>query len=180
MNEEQLQSSEQIAIRTLLRAGGAAIFAVGSIFTAIGLISFFSTFASFAQPDRRAVTSARRAISGAHSSDFRMLAAGVFMLKLGFLGAIARYVAGESAPVAKDIVNYMGENTQSGVKAVAKSVTEGVLEATARFVVPLVSLARHLKLWRKAAPRTSRVANHLWKPPPSPSSSRSSSASSAC
>ena len=36
--------------------------------------------------------------------------------------------ARESAPVAKDVVNYMGENTQPGVKAVAKAVTVGIIE----------------------------------------------------
>lgn len=35
----------------------------------------------------------------------------------------------ESALVAKDVVNYMGENIQPGVKAVAKAVTEGIIEA---------------------------------------------------
>jgi hypothetical protein len=126
MNEDQLQSPEQTTIRTLLRVGGGAIFALGAIFTAIGLISFFSTFAN----------------AGSPGSDFGppryfwcafiglpMLAAGTFMLKFGFLGAFTRYVAGEAAPVAKDMVNYLGENTEPGVKAVAKSVAEGVHEA---------------------------------------------------
>jgi hypothetical protein len=31
--------------------------------------------------------------------------------------------------VAKDVVNYMGENVQPGIKAVAKAVAEGVIEA---------------------------------------------------
>ena len=50
------------------------------------------------------------------------------MTMFGFLGAVQRYVAGESAPVAKDVVNYMGENIQPGVKAIAKAVTEGIKE----------------------------------------------------
>jgi len=51
------------------------------------------------------------------------------MCMFGYLGAFQRYVAGESAPVAKDVVNYMGENVQPGVKAVAKAITEGIIEA---------------------------------------------------
>ena len=50
------------------------------------------------------------------------------MCMFGYLGAFQRYVAGESAPVAKDVVNYMGENIQPGVKAVAKAITEGIIE----------------------------------------------------
>jgi hypothetical protein len=54
---------------------------------------------------------------------------GITACMFGYLGAFHRYVAGESAPVAKDVVNYMGENVQPGVKAVAKAATEGVIEA---------------------------------------------------
>jgi hypothetical protein len=49
--------------------------------------------------------------------------------QFGYLGAVYRYVTGEGAPVAKDVVNYMGENIQPGVKAVAKAVTEGIVQA---------------------------------------------------
>jgi hypothetical protein len=51
------------------------------------------------------------------------------MCQFGYMGALHRYVAGESAPVAKDVVNYMGENVQPGVRSVAKAVAEGIIEA---------------------------------------------------
>ena len=51
------------------------------------------------------------------------------MCQFGYLGAVARYVASESAPVAKDTVNYMAEETKGAVKTVAKSIAEGVEEA---------------------------------------------------
>ena len=51
------------------------------------------------------------------------------MCMFGYVGGFHRYVAGESAPVAKDVVNYMGENVPPGVKAMAKAVTEGIIEA---------------------------------------------------
>ena len=50
------------------------------------------------------------------------------MTILGFMGAVQRYVAGETAPVAKDVVNYMGENIQPGVQSIAKAVTAGIKE----------------------------------------------------
>jgi hypothetical protein len=126
MNEDQLQSSEQAEIRTILRVGGGAIFALGAVFTAIGLISFFSAFASAGSPGGE--FGPPRYFWCAFIG-LPMLAAGTFMLKLGFLGAFVRYIAGESAPVTKAVVNYMGENTEPGIKAVAKSITEGVREA---------------------------------------------------
>jgi hypothetical protein len=61
-----------------------------------------------------------------------LLFVGLVMCMFGFLGAFQRYVAGESAPVTKDVVNYLGENVQPGVKAVAKAVTEGMIEAQTR------------------------------------------------
>ena len=57
-----------------------------------------------------------------------LLFVGSAMTMFGFLGAMNRFVAGESAPVAKDVVNYMGENMQPGVKAIAKAVAEGLQE----------------------------------------------------
>jgi hypothetical protein len=130
MNDNEIQLPEQTAIRTFFRVVGAALFCVGSVLVAIGLISFFTKFAQFAQP------------GGPDPLNFGppryfwcvfvgapLAAGGMAMLKLGYLGAIARYVAGEASPVAKDVVNYMGENTEPGVKAVAKSITEGILEA---------------------------------------------------
>jgi hypothetical protein len=130
MNDNQIQLSEQTPIRTFFRLAGAVLFCVGSVLVAIGLISFFAKFAQFAQP------------GGPDPANFGppryfwcafvgapLAAAGITMLKLGYLGAITRYVAGEASPVAKDVVNYMGENTEPGVKAVAKSITEGILEA---------------------------------------------------
>ncbi len=129
MNEQQLQDpNEQARIRNFLRIGGLSILSLGLVFTAIGLISFFSAFASFG--------------SGNPSDGFPryfwcvfvgfpLIAVGGWLSSLGFLGAFQRYIAGESAPVAKDVVNYMGENAAPGVKAFAKSVTEGIYEAKA-------------------------------------------------
>ena len=51
------------------------------------------------------------------------------MCKFGYFGAVVRYLASESAPVAKDTINYMAENTKDAVKTVARSITEGVKEA---------------------------------------------------
>jgi hypothetical protein len=50
------------------------------------------------------------------------------MTRFGYLGAIQRYVASESAPVAKDVVNYLGDGVQPGLKAMAKAVSEGIAE----------------------------------------------------
>jgi hypothetical protein len=45
------------------------------------------------------------------------------------MGRFQRYFAGETAPVAKDLVNYLAENVQPSVKSMAKAVAEGIAEA---------------------------------------------------
>jgi len=45
-----------------------------------------------------------------------LLFVGVVLTQSGFLGAIQRHVAGESAPVAEDVATYLGENAQPGSK----------------------------------------------------------------
>jgi hypothetical protein len=119
MNESKLQSPRQSGIRTVLRVGGPAIAGIGLLFMILGFGSFFASFGSFEPP--RFFWCALVGIP--------LLFVGIAACMFGYLGAFQRFVAGESAPVAKDVMNYMGENVQPGVKAVAKAVTEGVIEA---------------------------------------------------
>ena len=46
----------------------------------------------------------------------------------GYAGAFQPQAAGGFAPVARDVVNYLGENTQPGVKSVARAVAQGIRE----------------------------------------------------
>jgi hypothetical protein len=119
MLENQLQSAQQLNIRTVLRVGGPVIAGVGMLFMIVGFGSFFASFGSF-EPPR---------FFWCAFVGMPLLFVGIVMCMFGYMGAFQRYVAGESAPVAKDVVNYMGENIQPGAKAVAKAVTEGFIEA---------------------------------------------------
>ena len=119
MNENRLQSPRHSGIRGVLRIGGPLIAAIGLLFMIVGFGSFFASFGSFEPP---------RYFWCAFVG-MPLLFVGIAMCMYGYLGAFYRYVAGESAPVAKDVVNYMGENVQPGVKAVTKAATEGVIEA---------------------------------------------------
>ena len=53
---------------------------------------------------------------------------GFVLCNLGFAGAAMRYMAGESAPVAADTLNYTAEATRPGVKAVTSAIREGLSE----------------------------------------------------
>jgi hypothetical protein len=119
MDENQLKSPQHNTIRTVLRVGGPVVAALGLIFTIVGFGSFFSSFGRFEPPH----------YFWCAFAGLPLLFVGLIMCQFGYLGAFYRYFAGEAAPVAKDAINYMGEGVQPGVKAVAKAVTEGIIEA---------------------------------------------------
>jgi hypothetical protein len=118
MNEGKLQAPQHSAMRNTLRRAGVTILGLGGLLTLIGIGSFFASFGSFEPP--RYFWCAFLGMP--------LLFVGGAMTMFGFMGTVQRYVVGESAPVAKDLVNYMGENIQPGIKSIAKAVTEGIKE----------------------------------------------------
>jgi|ERR1017187_864043 hypothetical protein len=118
MNESIVQSTKHSSIRRVLRMGGPIVALAGFGFVVVGFGSFFMSFGGSVLP--RYFWCAFVGIP--------LLFVGAVMCMFGYIGAYYRYVAGESVPVAKDVVNYMGENVQPGVKAMAKAVTEGIME----------------------------------------------------
>ncbi len=118
MNENELQGSKQGATRRTLRRAGLIILGLGGVLMMLGFGSFFASFGSFSPP--RYFWCAFLGMP--------LLFVGGTMTMFGFLGAFQRYVAGESAPVAKDVVNYMGENIEPGIKSIAKAVADGIKE----------------------------------------------------
>ena len=119
MPDSDLISPNHRSARTILRVGGPLLLAMGLLLVVIGLASFFASMGSFEPP--------RYFWCG--FVGMPLMFVGTVMTMFGYFGAFQRYVAGESAPVAKDVVNYMGENTQPGVRAFTKAATEGVLDA---------------------------------------------------
>ncbi len=57
------------------------------------------------------------------------LGIGVGMTKIAYLGAVARYMAAESAPVGKDTFNYMARETKDGVRDIAAAISDGITGA---------------------------------------------------
>ncbi|MHC5156993.1 MAG: zinc ribbon domain-containing protein [Planctomycetota bacterium] len=55
-----------------------------------------------------------------------MLVVGFGLTSFAFMGAVARYQAGEVAPVAKDTINYMADGTQEGIKTAANALGQGL------------------------------------------------------
>ena len=107
-------------IRSVLRIVGPCLLVVGGLFMLVGMISFFTSFGSFGPPRYFWCC-----FVGAPLMFF-----GFVITNMGFMGAISRYTAGESAPVAKDTFNYLADGTRDGVRDIAGAITEGVHRAT--------------------------------------------------
>jgi hypothetical protein len=116
MNDEEKLNPGHSSTRGVLRVVGPLLVAVGLIFTIAGIGSFFSSFGTFEPP--RYFWCAFVGLP--------LVALGVAISKYAFMGGLFRYVAGETAPVAKDTFNYMAEGTQQGVRTMAAAVGEGL------------------------------------------------------
>jgi hypothetical protein len=106
-------------MRAVLRVIGPAIAAVGLVFMLIGLVSFFSAFGGGEFPQ----------YFWCIFVGMPLLAIGMTITKFAFLGAAARYLAGETAPVGKDVTNYMVAGTKDSIRDVATAVGEGFAAA---------------------------------------------------
>jgi hypothetical protein len=118
MGMEKLESPRHKSARTFLRVAGPVFLALGLVLILIGAISFFAAMNSHEPP--------RYFWCAFGGMPLAFL--GLVFCKFGYMGAVARYMAAEVAPVGKDAVNYMAEGTAEGVKTVARAVTEGIRE----------------------------------------------------
>jgi hypothetical protein len=98
----------------------------GLIFTIVGFGSFFSSFGSFGPP--RYFWCAFVGLP--------LLGVGLGICKFAYLGAVSRYVAGEVAPVGKDVVNYLAQGTKGAVRDLAAAVSEGLASGVPSGDVP--------------------------------------------
>jgi ribosomal protein L40E len=120
-NMSDLINPRHNEIRSTLRTVGPAVAITGLIFTIIGVGSFFAAFGGFGPP--RFFWCAFLGLP--------LLAIGIGISQFAYIGAITRYVAGEGAPVAKDMTNYMVEGTRDSIRDVATALGEGFAAAKA-------------------------------------------------
>lgn len=111
---------EHEQIRDFLRTIGPLVFAAGLIMTAIGFISFFSSFGSF-QPPRYFWC----AFVG-----LPLMGVGGSLSKFGFLGSVTRYMANEVTPVGTDVLNTVVRDTKGSFRDLAAAVGSGLRDGT--------------------------------------------------
>lgn len=106
-------------VRSFLRVLGPGISGIGLILMVVGLGSFFSSFGGF-EPPR---------LFWCAFVGMPLLAVGIGISKFAYLGAVARFIASEAAPVGKDVTNYMVEGTRGSIRDVATAIGEGIAAA---------------------------------------------------
>jgi RNA polymerase subunit RPABC4/transcription elongation factor Spt4 len=104
--------------RTVLRIAGPILLLIGLLFMFVGFIDFFIAMSGFGHPK----------LFWCFFVGGPFLFIGTTLSIFGFMGGVARYSAGEMAPVAKDTFNYMAEGTQEGIQTVASAIGTGLSE----------------------------------------------------
>ena len=102
--------------RAILRLIGPVVLVVGLLFTIVGVGNFFMAFGSHGPPR----------LFWCVFVGMPLIAIGSALTIAGFAGAVARYQAGEYAPVAKDTFNYVADGTKDGVRSISSAIGEGL------------------------------------------------------
>jgi zinc-ribbon domain len=116
MSEPSQINPNQESKRAIFRVFGIGSVITGLIFLVIGVVSFFSSFGTFAPPQH----------FWCIFLGIPLLGVGAILCQFGFYGALARYFMGEAAPVVRDTFNYMAEGTQPGIRTVSRAAGEGL------------------------------------------------------
>jgi double zinc ribbon protein len=94
------QIRDQAGLRSGLRVAGPVLFGLGLILTLMGLADFFGSFGTFGSGPPRNFWLAFLGLP--------LMAVGGTLLRVGYLGAASRFLAGEVAPTIKDTIDYVG------------------------------------------------------------------------
>lgn len=115
-HRHRLQHPAHPTHQSFLRKLGVVLTGGGAVFALIGFVSFFSAFGGGGTPE----------LFWCAFVGLPLLGVGTALLKMGYLGAVARYTAGEVAPVATDAVHFMAGETRAAVQQVAAAVGAGL------------------------------------------------------
>ena len=110
MSDENRIDPGHSGIRDFCRIVGPVILGIGILMIIIGFGSFFTAFGGMSAPK----------YFWCAFVGMPLAAVGGAITKFGFMGRVARYMAGEMAPVAKDTFNYMADGTKDGVQTIAR------------------------------------------------------------
>ncbi len=132
MQRRELNAGQQRR-RERLRGLGLLLAVSGAVFTAVGLIDFFSEHDSFGGPRR----------FWCLFVGVPLLGFGTHLLKIGYLGVMARHVAGEVAPVTADVIDYVAKETRESLQSTARAIGRGLRDDGPPTTVPCANCGNH-------------------------------------
>jgi len=118
-SSRRLRHAAHEETRSFLRVLGPLLILTGLVLIVVGFADFFQAFGERG----RSPTRFWMCFVG-----MPLLGIGVFVTKVAFLGATARYVAGEVAPVATDTLNYVAHGAKDAIREVVGAVRDGLRE----------------------------------------------------
>lgn len=98
------------ATKKILKRIGFLLFVPGAILTVIGLVDFFGAMMGNGFPQSFFLCFIGMPLMGI----------GGFCLKFAYMGNVARYTAGQAAPIVKDSVNYLLDGTRDEINETIK------------------------------------------------------------
>jgi len=109
--------NENSKTRNVLKVVGPITLGIGVICLVIAMVDFFGVF----NGDGGFPTLFFLAFIG-----IPLIGLGAGMTQFAFMGKIARYTAGQMAPVAKDVTNYMLDGTKESITGIVSSVANEI------------------------------------------------------
>jgi len=128
--ERRIKHSSHDGLRAMMRVVGPVLMLIGFGMFAMGVISFTTRFNEGRDEfDRNfGKFGSERVVTEKSPDRFWMCfvgapigALGLALARFGFLGAAARYVAGETAPVVKDTLNYVIDGAKDSIREVVQA-----------------------------------------------------------
>ena len=115
----RLQRPWHRKVRRLLRVGGPIILLLGVALLIVGGVSFFGAFGGGGTPR----------YFWCCFAGMPLVFLGAMMCQIGYVGALARYLAAEQTPVATDAINDLVDGTEGSIRKVSKAVAQGLDDA---------------------------------------------------
>lgn len=110
--------NEHPQAKKVFRKYGPLLLAVGGIMITVSIVDFFISFGDFSGQGPT--------LMFLFPLSFPFLMAGFIMTSLGYQSALMRYQASQVAPVAKDVTNYMLDNTKDSIAGTVGAIVREI------------------------------------------------------
>lgn len=115
-NKEYLRNNKKA--KTVLRIVGFVTLAVGVGLAITAFVDFFISMYS--------TTATQPHFFWMFFVGFPLIFIGISCLSMGYMHAVNSYVAGEQAPIVKDVANYMLDGTREETAKTVEAVSQGI------------------------------------------------------